>query len=187
MEEDWKVVRRHRRASLASYGYRSIQMVIMFVDNFPNSMDKEWLMQLCRGVREVQDVFIPKKLSKRSKRRFGFVRFRSKEEAVRAVEVVNGVTVRDCRLFAKLATFCREEQDMREAVKTNGTGRTRIDDPNGAHRITVGLPQRMIVNNQFFADVVRGCNKDCNKALFPTVKAAEYGNEWLRRSAVEKT
>ncbi|KAL7228487.1 hypothetical protein ACSBR2_007246 [Camellia fascicularis] len=105
MEEDWKVVRRH---SLASYGYRSMQMVTMFVDNLPDSMDKEWLMQLCRGVGEVQDVFIPKKLSKRSKRGFGFVRFRSKEEVVRAMEAVNGVTVRDCRLFAKLVAFCRE-------------------------------------------------------------------------------
>ncbi|CAL5404875.1 unnamed protein product [Camellia sinensis] len=162
-------------------------MVTMFVDNLPDSMDKEWLLQLCSGAGKVQDVFIPKKLSKRSKRRFGFVRFRSKEEAVRAVEAINGVTVRDCRLFAKLAAFWKEGQGLREVVKSNGTGRTRNDDPYGAHRVTIGQSLRRNVNNQSFADVVRGCNKDCHKALSSSVKADEYGNEWLRRSVVGKT
>ncbi|KAI7985209.1 Polyadenylate-binding protein 1-like [Camellia lanceoleosa] len=187
MEDEWKVVRRHRRTNLASNGIRTLPMVTMFVDNLPDSMDKEWLLQLCSAAGKVQDVFISKKLSKRSKRRFGFVRFRSKEEADRAVEAVNGVTVRDCRLFAKMAAFCKEGQGLREVVKSNGTGRIRNDDPYGAYRGTIGQSQGRNVSYQTFADVVTGCNKDCHKALSPSVKADEYGNEWLRRSVVGKT
>lgn len=54
-----------------------------------------WLRHLFNSQGKVIDVYIPAKRSLRYNTKFGFVRFKNKEEALRAIKAFNGVSIRN--------------------------------------------------------------------------------------------
>ncbi|KAK8625711.1 hypothetical protein V6N13_056872 [Hibiscus sabdariffa] len=79
----------------------------VFVENIPNSMLWKGLWHAFARNGDVVDAYIAKKLSER-RRRFGFVRFKSKTNATRAIEQLNGFSLYGSRLLVKMAEFERK-------------------------------------------------------------------------------
>ncbi|KAH7849587.1 hypothetical protein Vadar_020031 [Vaccinium darrowii] len=73
----------------------------VYVDNLLYEMDEVWLRQIFRSYGDVVDVFIPNKRSSRFNTKFGFVRFRSRAEALDAVQDLHGIRIRDFRVQKK--------------------------------------------------------------------------------------
>ncbi|KAG5551988.1 hypothetical protein RHGRI_010165 [Rhododendron griersonianum] len=58
-------------------------------------MDKVWLHQLFGGYGQVDDIYIPLKISAKFNTKFGFIRFLKREEALNAVHALDGIVIRD--------------------------------------------------------------------------------------------
>ncbi|KAH7838067.1 hypothetical protein Vadar_021623 [Vaccinium darrowii] len=80
-------------------------MYTLFVDNIPESKDLQWLSKTFKMFGVVKDTFIPRKRSKCSGNKFGFVRYDCQVSAGMAVSRMNGVWVDNMRLFVKEASF----------------------------------------------------------------------------------
>lgn len=74
----------------------------VFVDNLPKSMNVGWLRQLFNPFGCVKDVFIPNKRSSFYNTKFGFVRFKKREEASSAIEDLDGIVIRNLQLLCSL-------------------------------------------------------------------------------------
>ena len=79
----------------------------MFVDNLPSSMTKARLWQIFKFEGRIIDIYISRKVRKTLAQPFAFMRWRTKEDAVRAVKNINGQVVRDCLIEVKEAEFKR--------------------------------------------------------------------------------
>ena len=122
MDEAWKTKHRRRngrRSETTRFGERRKQregifndrnVVTIFIDNLPEDMTRDWLLQLFKFEGTVVDVYLSHRRRKRYRTPFGFVRYRWKAEAVRAMEKLNGVVVRGCKIEISLAKFNREGQ-----------------------------------------------------------------------------
>ncbi|KAL9671539.1 hypothetical protein QQ045_009108 [Rhodiola kirilowii] len=75
----------------------------VFIDNIPEDKDSRWLRNLFSRDGKVMDVYIPSKLRRASKSRYGFVRYKSMEEAVAAINRWNTFKVGNYELGVKLA------------------------------------------------------------------------------------
>ena len=84
-------VERRRRIS----GEWNREVVTLFMDNFPEEMCWEWLLQIFRIEGRIVDVYVSHKKRKKDKSAFGFVRFRVKKEALRAMKKLDGLVIRE--------------------------------------------------------------------------------------------
>lgn len=106
---------RSNRSSVRSFR----DLVSVYVDNLPFEMDLVWLNQLFRGYGEVVDVFIPKKRSSRFNTKFGFVRFNSKDEALRAVQDLHGIRIRDFDIQVNRARYSQTRGNKNSLLSSN--------------------------------------------------------------------
>ncbi|KAK9292931.1 hypothetical protein L1049_020913 [Liquidambar formosana] len=88
-----------------SLGVRWDSLITVFVDNLPVRMNQFWLRNIFSWYRNVVDAFIPNKRRKGVNSRFGFIRFETKEEALRAIFRLNGVAFSHSKLLVKLADY----------------------------------------------------------------------------------
>ncbi|KAK8549371.1 hypothetical protein V6N13_055843 [Hibiscus sabdariffa] len=80
------------------------QAISLFVDNLPKALHWKGLWQVFGRYGEVVDAFIARKVS-RGGRRFGFVRFANREDAVVASKRLNGFFLYGFRIFTAFAKF----------------------------------------------------------------------------------
>lgn len=97
------VLRNHRE--LKTNRVRNHETFTVFVDNIPENRDQVWLKRVFNKYGEVKDVFIPRKRSKRTGNKFGFVRYDCYAAVSLAISRLNGVWVDNDRLFVKEASF----------------------------------------------------------------------------------
>ncbi|KAG5532640.1 hypothetical protein RHGRI_027065 [Rhododendron griersonianum] len=146
-------------------------------------LDEEvWLHQLFRGYGEVVDVFIPNKRSSRFNTKFGFVRFKSRDEAERAVQNLNGILIRDYYIHVNLARFSQDS-------------RSRIPLQKACDRVheATNFPVNIIKSKEFggdcspsFADIVASKSLPGTTGTRFSIKVQDEGNQWLSTSVVAK-
>ncbi|XVF30044.1 hypothetical protein REPUB_Repub16aG0023400 [Reevesia pubescens] len=90
----------------------------VFVNNIPPEVNWRWLGQIIQNYGRVADVFIPMKRSAKG-RKFGFVRFYRWEEAIRAVNSLNGVWLLDYRIGVNIARFNSRSSFWRKINPSN--------------------------------------------------------------------
>ncbi|KAK8595045.1 hypothetical protein V6N13_015954 [Hibiscus sabdariffa] len=92
------------------------QIVTLFVENLPLSMHWKglWFAFARHGI--VRDVFISRRLSKGGKR-FGFVRFESMTDALRAVERLNGFSLYGFKISVALAKYKGKSNNGERQIK----------------------------------------------------------------------
>ncbi|GMI80815.1 hypothetical protein HRI_001750800 [Hibiscus trionum] len=81
----------------------------LYVENIPKATQWKGLWHAFARHGDVVDAYIAGKLS-RGGRKFGFVRFRSKDDAVRAIERLNGFALYGFRLSVSMARFKTDPQ-----------------------------------------------------------------------------
>ncbi|GAB2274971.1 hypothetical protein Dimus_009739 [Dionaea muscipula] len=183
-------------------------LITLFIDDLPDSMDPKGLHKMCSKFGVVRDVFIPSKRSKAG-RRFGFVRFDCEVAANIAIQATNGLWVHDKEFKVKNADFARKVGARLHAPGISG-GRHDGSTRQGSG-LAVGnqwsmntQPQHQLRGNSYAEVVRRGRvpvrkgipSKDLEmnthgekvgmqpQILIPTVRVQTVGNGWLHRSAV---
>ena len=71
-------------------------------------MSKAWLGKIFKSIGKVVDIYISRKVRKTSVQPFAFVRFETKEEALKVVESCNGMEVRGNIIHVKELEFKRD-------------------------------------------------------------------------------
>ncbi|KAI8562178.1 hypothetical protein RHMOL_Rhmol03G0014700 [Rhododendron molle] len=149
-EEGWiPVIRNHRAQNKLRAGNK--ETFTLYVDNIPEFKDHIWLKKTFNKFGVVRDAFIPHKRSKRTGKKFGFVRYDCPTAAGMAVSRMNGVWVDNERLFVKEACFGHNE----EMPTLRGESSKRGDDQkillhvkpsaNGwLHRSAVAIMHRVV-------------------------------------------
>lgn len=152
------------------------------MDNLPVDMDEDWLSQLFSKHGLVLDTFIPRKRSKRFGTKFGFIRFKTRDEALEAIADLNGLLIRGRRILVKFAAF---ETTGGKFLSSKNKFIPKIADL-GAKSNHRGHWVQSSVGGSFWvpksnAEMVTG-RGDSD----PPIKLLELGNEWLQRSATAK-
>ncbi|KAJ8447085.1 hypothetical protein Cgig2_022814 [Carnegiea gigantea] len=93
----------------------------VFVQNIPEKLDQYGLKGIFRKASIVRDAYIPARRSKCTGRHYGFVRFRSLEEAARSIMMHNNSTVGGSRIRVSIARF------------EKGRRRVQSKSPKGKH------------------------------------------------------
>ncbi|KAH7857183.1 hypothetical protein Vadar_009933 [Vaccinium darrowii] len=186
MNEGWSLVTKKRynrrfspMAGVPKHNGES-KVTTVYVDNLSDDMDAEWLRQIFSKFGRMMDVFIPRKRSKHYKSKFGFVRFDRAEDAYEAIASLNGISIRDKKMLAKVATF----------GAGTGAGAFQSSHSKQEYKASKGkevdgvVKQNAVYTNsgwdKSFADVVRG------KLIPKRLSVKPIGNEWLERSVVAK-
>jgi len=102
--------------------------VSVFVSNIPERLDKYGLKGLFSKAGKVSDVYIPMGRRKGSGRRFGFVRFWNRYEALKSIQLLNNAAVRGCRLSVSLAKYAKGHNRPGEQIP-------KLGKRNGMHRV----------------------------------------------------
>ncbi|XVF20745.1 hypothetical protein REPUB_Repub12eG0029500 [Reevesia pubescens] len=111
---------------------RNGEVSTVFVNNIRSRVHWRWLWRIFQNQGTVVDVFIPRKRSSRG-RKFGFVRFVSKDDANRAVKMLNGAWRLDFRLGVNLARFNSRSNYYRKVQTSRGT------NPNNQENVDNGV------------------------------------------------
>jgi len=77
----------------------------VFITNIPEMLDQYGLKGIFRKAGMVSDAYIPQKKLDRSRQRYGFVRFRSWQEAKESVKMRNNTLIRGCRIRVTMAKY----------------------------------------------------------------------------------
>ncbi|CAL5340797.1 unnamed protein product [Camellia sinensis] len=154
----------------------------IFVDNIPSSLSSKGLSDLFMKFGIVRDVFIPNKVRKSTRSRFGFVRYDCPVAAEVAIQKANGLWCDDKALRVKRAEF--------EKTASGGRGRQDGQPGNGSGREEGGSWWQMGQKGQTnigcrsYAEAVQlGASKD---SVGLSVVAHEAGNGWLYDSFIVK-
>ncbi|KAH7834159.1 hypothetical protein Vadar_013253 [Vaccinium darrowii] len=155
------------------------ELVSLFVDNLPDAMDIGWLRQIFDGFGKVMDVFIPYKKSLRSNMKFGFVHFKCRDEALRAIQKWDGELIRNHKIHVKFARFnspranSDKKSHIKDAVSTRGK-----ENPTFS-------PNFEDASRPSFAAVVKGMNASPSMISVKTSEGSVgEGGDWLSRSIV---
>ncbi|KAH7847805.1 hypothetical protein Vadar_030444 [Vaccinium darrowii] len=158
--------------------------VSVYVDNLPFEMDIVWLSQLFRGFGEVVDVYIPKKRSSRFNTKFGFVRFNSKEEALRAVQALHGIRIRDFNIQVNLARYSQARGSRNLLQSSNVFITSGRNSKASVYQVKRSGNTNLVDDScPSYADIVAGKNAS---SIRPSIKVHIDDNQWLLRSAVAK-
>ena len=68
-------------------------MVTLFIDNLPKDMTRDWLQQIFK-FEEFSNVFVSHKRRKLNHKPFGFVQYKHRREALKAIGNLNGLVIR---------------------------------------------------------------------------------------------
>ncbi|KAG5521022.1 hypothetical protein RHGRI_033540 [Rhododendron griersonianum] len=118
------VIRNHR---IHSGGGSEVKATFtLFIDNIPEKRDQVWLSRTFNKFGVVNDAFIPRKKSKRTGGKFGFVRYGCHVSAAMAVAKMNGVWVDDKRLFVKEACFDQRREILKPKIPRFTEGRALV-------------------------------------------------------------
>ncbi|KAH7856731.1 hypothetical protein Vadar_004862 [Vaccinium darrowii] len=168
----------------------------VFVDNLPSSMDVAWLRQLFSPFGCVKDVFIPSKRSSSFNTKFGFVRFKRREEAASAIEDLNGALIRDFNIVAQFAKYSKgspliSRKKVDEVMNDFSSSSLHV-----WHPLSVGNRSKQHVPfNLSYAEALKSASnvstegfelKQVAEKSRPTIDARPHGYSWLSRSAVVK-
>ncbi|KAH7847016.1 hypothetical protein Vadar_020823 [Vaccinium darrowii] len=158
--------------------------VSVYVDNLPFEMDIVWLSHLFRGFGEVVDVYIPKKRSSRFNTKFGFVRFKSKEEALRAVQALHGIRIRDFNIQVNLARYSQARGSRNLLQSSNVFITSGRNSKASVYQVKRSGNTNLVDDScPSYADIVAGKNAS---SIRPSIKVHIDDNQWLLRSAVAK-
>ena len=79
--------------------------VFLFVDGLPMEMTWKWLLQILKGKGDIIDVYVLRKRRSNNAGQFGFVHFKSLEEASKAVRNLNGAIIRGRSIKVSYAKY----------------------------------------------------------------------------------
>ncbi|KAH7847677.1 hypothetical protein Vadar_028828 [Vaccinium darrowii] len=170
------------------HGRRKKNVFTVFVDNLPKEMDKIWLHQIFRSYGQVDDIYIPVKRSARFNTKFGFIRFLNSDEALKAVNDLDGIIIRDFKLQVNLAKYTGNSRTFPGTCKS---AYTSVQKTFSNDTVCIGKDFRSCTDRNMlahkigspsFADVV--ANRFQNNPDSLIVQATEEGKDWLDRSAV---
>ncbi|MED6106000.1 hypothetical protein PIB30_000786 [Stylosanthes scabra] len=95
-----------------------------FVDNLPLDASIRWLWKVFSRFGRVKDIYLSRKVRKSNPLKFAFIRFRTKEDASRAIEQLDGWIVWGCKIALSESRFRRgnigEGGSANEEAKENG-------------------------------------------------------------------
>ncbi|KAG5547375.1 hypothetical protein RHGRI_013160 [Rhododendron griersonianum] len=155
----------------------------VYVDNLPKSMDVGWLRQLFTPFGRVEDVYMPSKRSSSFNTKFGFVRFKRREEAINAIEDLDGVVIRNFTIVVQFAKYSKDNpiasQKIFDGVKKN------ISAPSSPslHPKPFEIQSKLRdSNSSSYANILKGGSSGRLKL----VEAKEVELGWLQMSAVGK-
>ncbi|CAO2814239.1 unnamed protein product [Amaranthus hypochondriacus] len=77
----------------------------LFVDNLHHGMAKEWLWDIFLEYGTVEDVFVSRKIRKNKREAFGFVRYKKKKQALRAIENLHGHVIKGKPISVSMARY----------------------------------------------------------------------------------
>ncbi|KAI8524293.1 hypothetical protein RHMOL_Rhmol13G0139200 [Rhododendron molle] len=157
----------------------------VYVDNLPKSMDVGRLRQLFTPFGRVEDVYMPSKRSSSFNTKFGFVRFKRREEAVNAIEDLDGLVIRK---FTIVVQFAKYSKDNPIASQKNFVGVKKIISAPFTHSlqpkpIEFQSKQRDPNYCSSYANILKGGALAGRQKL---VEAKVVGLGWLQKSAVGK-
>ncbi|KAH7846756.1 hypothetical protein Vadar_017789 [Vaccinium darrowii] len=186
---DWTLVSKRRFSNDRRTSNHPSQSSIsvsfsVYVDNLPYEMDEVWLRQIFRSYGDVVDVFIPNKRSSRFNTKFSFVGFRSRAEALDAVQDLHGILIKDFRVQVNLARFSQTSNSTnfrhKPHVFTACHGK-----PVAADYQNKTFKSRLLVDDKSpsFADIVAGKRPSVTTA---SIKVQDEGEQWLSMSAIAK-
>ncbi|XP_028106494.1 probable splicing factor, arginine/serine-rich 4 [Camellia sinensis] len=118
----WKPVLKKRRMGLQTGRSRMNDLVSLFVDEVPEAMTPSDLFNLFSKFGVVKDVFIPLKIRKTTRSRFGFVRYDCKVAAEVVVRKTDGLWCHNRALRVKMAEHskCNQSRQMLTNAKQGG-------------------------------------------------------------------
>lgn len=108
------VIKNHR--SYGGGGSEGKDIFTLFIDNNPKERDHRWLSRTFNKFGVVKDAFIPRKKSKCTGGKFGFIWYGCHVSATVAVSKMNGVWVDDKRLFVKEACFDQRKEALKPSL-----------------------------------------------------------------------
>ncbi|KAH7852484.1 hypothetical protein Vadar_025366 [Vaccinium darrowii] len=144
-------------------------------------MDVEWLRQIFSSFGQVVDVFIPIKRSSSFNTKFGFIRFKEKEEAFRAVDALDGLLIRNFRIFVQLAKYSKPTPNAARSYQKVQGRKMGSFDSKWKPIISEDHCKQRALDPPSFADIVRGVSNGIKTKL---VEAKEADMVWLGKSAV---
>ncbi|KAK8560975.1 hypothetical protein V6N13_026410 [Hibiscus sabdariffa] len=156
--------------------------VPLFIFNLPEKLHWKGLWVLFSYHGDVLDAFIPRKRSKGGQR-FGFVRYKSMEDAMRAQERLDGFSIYGFRVRVHLARL--DSNNMQGRNKD--PWRKKIDEPDNrraeeksdlVQRVTgvLDLDKRIILNNCLVGR--------CNKFMRAHILAKELHDEGITGASI---
>ncbi|KAI8524290.1 hypothetical protein RHMOL_Rhmol13G0138900 [Rhododendron molle] len=113
----------HKAGFLTFLGLEMAGLFTVYVDNLPKSMDVGRLRQLFTPFGRVEDVYMPSKRSSSFNTKFGIIRFKRREEAINAIEDLDGVVIRN---FTIVVQFAKYSKDNPIASQKNFAGVKKI-------------------------------------------------------------
>jgi len=79
------------------------QYFSVFVNNLPLELDQYGLRGIFRNAGQVSSIYIHPRRFRKDNSRFGFVRFRRREDAVKSIFLLDNAIIRGRRLFVRMA------------------------------------------------------------------------------------
>ena len=147
----------------------------VYVLNIPRLLDKFGLYGIFRKAGRICDTYIPIQSNRKTKRRYGFVRFARIEEARRCIMLFHGATIRGYKISVRIAKPKKQRQQGRQEQQ-------RTQDCQYPRK---RLEWRPKVQDSAQRDRVATFSEEGQTKCFSITGELNKDNEvWLRRSLV---
>lgn len=155
------------------------------MDNIPEQKDHSWLQKTFSKFGEVNEAFIPRKRSKRTGNKFGFVRYERQGDANLAVEKMNGVWIENDRLFVKIACFGQNASNIGAKRLSILDQAIQVKEMRGKQKV-VEVREKCFGIRRSYAEKLRGESSKGGKDHKFKLFVKPSGNGWLDRSVVAR-
>ena len=153
---------------------RRNETVTLFIDNLPKAMTRIWLWQLFKYDGSLVDAYLSKKIRRNNDKLFGFVRYRTKEDALKAIRRLDGQIIRECKIKVKEAQYSKRNMTRVNQTRETGGIENRKRQYTESRR-----------DQRSYKEAVLGVKKqDEPRSIVITGKVAEENKAWLCRSIV---
>ena len=150
----------------------------VFVSNLPRWLDRFGLNGIFRKAGRICDVYIPTRSGRKGEGRYGFVRFRNVEDAIRSILLFHGAIVRGNRLHVMEARPKMKPKQIPQRQK----GAQWVDDFRPSKRRLEWRQKG--VGNFRKGDLVSSSHEDQSLRVSLVGEVNEDNEEWLSRSLV---
>ncbi|KAH7848115.1 hypothetical protein Vadar_033976 [Vaccinium darrowii] len=99
-----------------------MDLVSLYVDNIPTGVDVAWLRSIFNNHGQVIEAFIPVNRVSKYNTKFGFVRFKTMEEALEAIHALNGKIVQNFCIHVRIARFSSAKRSYVDRQKLQLVG-----------------------------------------------------------------